>query len=62
VLELISAFLHCAIRWCCAACEYRLEKVHLTATWLAVLMTIHPRTQRALAVIRGSDTVDEARQ
>ncbi len=42
--------------------EYRLEKVTARRHLVAGLMTIHLDIDAAVAVIRGSDTVDEARQ
>ena len=62
VRELISAFLHLRDSVVLRRSEYRLEKVAARRHLVAGLMTIHLDIDAAVAVIRGSDTVDEARQ
>jgi DNA gyrase subunit A len=62
VRELISAFLHLRDSVVLRRSEYRLEKVTARRHLVAGLMTIHLDIDAAVAVIRGSDTVDEARQ
>ncbi len=62
VRELISAFLHLRDSVVLHRSEYRLEKVTARRHLVAGLMTIHLDIDAAVAVIRGSDTVDEARQ
>jgi DNA gyrase subunit A len=62
VRELISAFLHLRDSVVLRRSEYRLEKVTARRHLVSGLMTIHLDIDAAVAVIRGSDTVDEARQ
>ena len=62
VRELIAAFLHLRDSVVLRRSEYRLEKVAARRHLVAGLMTIHLDIDAAVAVIRGSDTVDEARQ
>ena len=62
VRELIAAFLHLRDSVVLRRSEYRLEKVTARRHLVAGLMTIHLDIDAAVAVIRGSDTVDEARQ
>ena len=52
----------CAIRWYCAAASIDWKRVTARRHLVAGLMTIHLDIDAAVAVIRGSDTVDEARQ
>ncbi len=60
--ELIAAFLHLRDSVVLRRSEYRLEKVTARRHLVAGLMTIHLDIDAAVAVIRGSDTVDDARQ
>ncbi len=62
VRELISAFLHLRDSVVVRRSEYRLEKVTARRHLVAGLMLIHLDIDAAVAVIRSSDTVDEARQ
>ena len=62
VRELISAFLPLRDSVVLRRSEYRLEKVTARRHLVTGLMTIHLDIDAAVAVIRGSDTVDEARQ
>jgi DNA gyrase subunit A len=62
VRELIAAFLHLRDSVVLRRSEYRLEKVAARRHLVAGLMTIHLDIDAAVAVIRGSDTVDDARQ
>ncbi|MEX3771331.1 DNA gyrase subunit A, partial [Mycolicibacterium fortuitum] len=62
VRELISAFLHLRDSVVLHRSEYRLEKVTARRHLVAGLMKIHLDIDAAVAVIRGSDTVDDARQ
>lgn len=62
VRELISAFLHLRDSVVLRRSEHRLEKVTARRHLVSGLMTIHLDIDAAVAVIRGSDTVDEARQ
>lgn len=62
VRELIKAFLSLRDSVVLHRSEYRLEKVAARRHLVAGLMTIHLDIDAAVAVIRGSDTVDEARQ
>ncbi|KUI22192.1 topoisomerase IV [Mycobacterium sp. GA-1285] len=62
VRELIKAFLSLRDSVVLHRSEYRLEKVSARRHLVAGLMTIHLDIDAAVAVIRGSDTVDEARQ
>ena len=62
VRELISAFLHLRDSVVLRRSEYRLDKVTARRHLVAGLMTIHLDIDAAVAVIRGSDTVDDARQ
>jgi DNA gyrase subunit A len=62
VRELIGAFLHLRDSVVLRRSEYRLEKVTARRHLVAGLMTIHLDIDAAVAVIRGSDTVDDARQ
>jgi DNA gyrase subunit A len=62
VRELIAAFLSLRDSVVLHRSEYRLEKVAARRHLVAGLMTIHLDIDAAVAVIRGSDTVDEARQ
>ncbi len=60
--ELIAAFLHLRDSVVLRRSEYRLDKVAARRHLVAGLMTIHLDIDAAVAVIRSSDTVDEARQ
>jgi DNA gyrase subunit A len=62
VRELIAAFLSLRDSVVLHRSEYRLDKVTARRHLVAGLMTIHLDIDAAVAVIRGSDTVDEARQ
>lgn len=62
VRELIRAFLSLRDSVVLHRSEYRLEKVTARRHLVAGLMTIHLDVDAAVAVIRGSETVDEARQ
>ena len=62
VRELICAFLHLRDSVVLRRSEYRLDKVTARRHLVAGLMTIHLDIDAAVAVIRGSDTVDDARQ
>jgi DNA gyrase subunit A len=62
VRELIGAFLHLRDSVVLRRSEYRLEKVTARRHLVTGLMTIHLDIDAAVAVIRGSDTVDDARQ
>ena len=62
VRELISAFLHLRDSVVLRRSEYRLEKVTARRHLVAGLMKIHLDIDAAVAVIRGSDTVDDARK
>lgn len=62
VRELIGAFLHLRDSVVLHRSEYRLEKVTARRHLVAGLMKIHLDIDAAVAVIRGSDTVDDARQ
>ncbi len=62
VRELIAAFLSLRDSVVLHRSEYRLEKVTARRHLVAGLMTIHLDIDAAVAVIRGSETVDEARQ
>ena len=62
VRELISAFLQLRDSVVLHRSEYRLEKVTSRRHLVAGLMTIHLDIDAAVAVIRGSDTVDDARR
>ncbi|KUH70832.1 topoisomerase IV [Mycolicibacterium novocastrense] len=62
VRELIKAFLSLRDSVVLHRSEYRLEKVTARRHLVAGLMTIHLDIDAAVAVIRGSETVDEARQ
>lgn len=62
VRELIGAFLHLRDSVVLHRSEYRLDKVTARRHLVAGLMKIHLDIDAAVAVIRGSDTVDEARQ
>ena len=62
VRELISAFLHLRDSVVLRRSEYRLEKVTARRHLVAGLMKIHLDIDAAVAVIRGSDTVDDARR
>lgn len=62
VRELIAAFLSLRDSVVLHRSEYRLEKVMARRHLVAGLMTIHLDIDAAVAVIRGSDTVDDARQ
>ena len=62
VRELIGAFLHLRDSVVLRRSEYRLDKVTARRHLVAGLMTIHLDIDAAVAVIRGSDTVDDARQ
>ncbi|MFA5708998.1 DNA gyrase subunit A [Mycolicibacterium sp.] len=62
VRELISAFLHLRDSVVLHRSEYRLEKVTARRHLVSGLMTIHLDIDAAVAVIRGSETVDDARQ
>lgn len=61
VRELISAFLHLRDSVVVNRSEYRLEKVTARRHLVAGLLKVHIDIDAAVAVIRGSDTVDEAR-
>ncbi|MDX1892024.1 DNA gyrase subunit A [Mycolicibacterium sp. 050158] len=61
VRELIAAFLSLRDSVVVRRSEHRLEKVTARRHLVAGLMTIHLDIDAAVAVIRGSDTVDEAR-
>ena len=62
VRELIGAFLHLRDSVVLHRSEYRLEKVTARRHLVAGLMKIHLDIDAAVAVIRNSDTVDDARQ
>ncbi len=62
VRELIGAFLHLRDSVVLRRSEYRLDKVAARRHLVAGLMKIHLDIDAAVAVIRGSDTVDDARQ
>ena len=62
VRELIGAFLHLRDSVVLRRSEYRLEKVTARRHLVAGLMKIHLDIDAAVAVIRSSDTVDDARQ
>ncbi|MGV0871492.1 DNA gyrase subunit A [Mycolicibacterium sp. XJ879] len=62
VRELIAAFLSLRDSVVLHRSEYRLEKVTARRHLVAGLMTIHLDIDAAVAVIRSSETVDEARQ
>jgi len=62
VRDLILAFLSLRDSVVVRRSEYRLEKVTARRHLVSGLMTIHLDIDAAVAVIRGSDTVDEARQ
>ncbi|VEG47092.1 DNA gyrase/topoisomerase IV subunit A [Mycolicibacterium flavescens] len=62
VRELIKAFLSLRDSVVLHRSEYRLEKVTARRHLVAGLMTIHLDIDAAVAVIRASETVDEARQ
>lgn len=62
VRELIFAFLQLRDSVVLHRSEYRLEKVTARRHLVAGLMKIHLDIDAAVAVIRGSETVDEARQ
>ncbi|HET7739875.1 MAG TPA: DNA gyrase subunit A, partial [Mycobacterium sp.] len=62
VRELIGAFLRLRDSVVLHRSEYRLDKVTARRHLVAGLMKIHLDIDAAVAVIRGSDTVDEARQ
>lgn len=62
VRDLIKAFLQLRDSVVLHRSEYRLEKVTARRHLVTGLMTIHLDIDAAVAVIRGSDTVDEARQ
>ncbi|MGE2738018.1 DNA gyrase subunit A [Mycolicibacterium vaccae] len=62
VRELIKAFLQLRDSVVLHRSEYRLEKVTARRHLVSGLMTIHIDIDAAVAVIRGSETVDEARQ
>jgi DNA gyrase subunit A len=61
VRELIAAFLSLRDSVVVRRSEYRLEKVTARRHLVAGLLTIHLDIDAAVAVIRASDTVDEAR-
>jgi DNA gyrase subunit A len=61
VRELIAAFLHLRDSVVLRRSEHRLEKVTARRHLVAGLMIIHLDIDAAVAVIRGSDTVDDAR-
>ena len=61
VRELISAFLHLRDSVVLHRSEYRLEKVTARRHLVGGLMLIHLDIDAAVAVIRNSDTVDDAR-
>lgn len=61
VRELISAFLHLRDSVVVHRSEHRLEKVTARRHLVAGLLKVHIDIDAAVAVIRGSDTVDEAR-
>lgn len=60
--ELIAAFLSLRDSVVLHRSEYRLEKVSARRHLVAGLMKIHLDIDAAVAVIRGSETVDEARR
>jgi DNA gyrase subunit A len=62
VRDLIHAFLQLRDSVVLHRSEYRLEKVTARRHLVAGLMKIHLDIDAAVAVIRGSDTVDDARQ
>ncbi|OMC29968.1 topoisomerase IV [Mycobacterium sp. GA-1841] len=62
VRELISAFLHLRDSVILHRSEYRLEKVTARRHLVAGLMKIHLDIDTAVAIIRASDTVDDARR
>jgi DNA gyrase subunit A len=62
VRELISAFLHLRDSVVLRRSEYRLDKVAARRHLVAGLMKIHLDIDTAVAIIRASETVDEARQ
>ena len=62
VRELIGAFLHLRDSVVLRRSEYRLDKVSARRHLVAGLMKIHLDIDAAVAVIRGSDTVEDARQ
>ncbi|MHA7663601.1 DNA gyrase subunit A [Mycolicibacterium sp. HS_4_1] len=62
VRELIGAFLHLRDSVVLHRSQYRLEKVTARRHLVAGLMKIHLDIDAAVAVIRGSDTVDDARR
>jgi DNA gyrase subunit A len=62
VRELIGAFLHLRDSVVLRRSEYRLEKVTARRHLVSGLMLIHLDIDAAVAVIRGSDTVDDARR
>ncbi|ORB30229.1 DNA gyrase subunit A [Mycolicibacterium parafortuitum] len=62
VRELIAAFLSLRDSVVLHRSEYRLEKVSARRHLVAGLMKIHLDIDAAVAVIRGSETVDEARR
>jgi len=62
VRELIGAFLHLRDSVVLRRSEYRLEKVTARRHLVGGLMLIHLDIDTAVAVIRSSDTVDDARQ
>ncbi|MEN4464266.1 DNA gyrase subunit A [Mycolicibacterium fortuitum] len=61
VRELISAFLSLRDSVVLRRSEYRLEKVTARRHLVAGLMAVHLDIDAAVAIIRGSDTVDNAR-
>ena len=61
VRELISAFLSLRDSVVLRRSEYRLEKVEARRHLVAGLMAVHLDIDAAVAIIRGSDTVDDAR-
>ncbi|MGH3583508.1 MAG: DNA gyrase subunit A, partial [Mycobacterium sp.] len=62
VRELIGAFLHLRDSVVLHRSQYRLEKVTARRHLVSGLMKIHLDIDAAVAVIRGSDTVDDARR
>ena len=62
VRDLIGAFLHLRDSVVLRRSEHRLERVTARRHLVAGLMKIHLDIDAAVAVIRGSDTVDDARQ
>lgn len=62
VRELIVAFLHLRDSVVLRRSEYRLEKVAARRHLVAGLMLIHLDIDTAVAIIRSSDTVDDARR